>query len=257
MRPADLIDETLEDYRAEIGELARSEEDLLSYALFPQTARVYLGAPSHRPRVRRLRRPRPVHQLAARRRPARAERRPRQGHPRHDRGERGGRGRHRRGRPQDHRAQGGGRAGGRGRSGSGRAAGSGRECGRRRERERLPPGEVEVGRHVLPLAVAAVAVVRRGGRRGRGRADALHPRDDEDDERADGRRRRRRPRRSSWRTARRCSTASRSSPSNPPEAGEQSIQRGAGRSQSQAGASRRGLPPVSDRGHRASPWPNW
>jgi len=42
VRPADLIDETLEDYRAEIGELARSEEDLLSYALFPQTARVYL-----------------------------------------------------------------------------------------------------------------------------------------------------------------------------------------------------------------------
>ena len=42
VRPADLVDETLEDYRAEIGELARSEEDLLSYALFPQTARVYL-----------------------------------------------------------------------------------------------------------------------------------------------------------------------------------------------------------------------
>ncbi len=43
VRPADLIDETLEDYREEIGELARSEEDLLSYAMFPQTARVYLG----------------------------------------------------------------------------------------------------------------------------------------------------------------------------------------------------------------------
>ena len=42
VRPADLVDETLEDYRAEIGELARSEEDLLSYALFPQTARSYL-----------------------------------------------------------------------------------------------------------------------------------------------------------------------------------------------------------------------
>ena len=40
--PADLVDETLEDYRDEIGELARSEEDLLSYALFPQTARAYL-----------------------------------------------------------------------------------------------------------------------------------------------------------------------------------------------------------------------
>jgi oxaloacetate decarboxylase alpha subunit len=43
VRPADLIDETLEDYREEIGELARSEEDLLSYAMFPQTARIYLG----------------------------------------------------------------------------------------------------------------------------------------------------------------------------------------------------------------------
>jgi oxaloacetate decarboxylase alpha subunit len=42
VRPADLVHETLEDYRDEIGELARSEEDLLSYALFPQTARVYL-----------------------------------------------------------------------------------------------------------------------------------------------------------------------------------------------------------------------
>ena len=42
VRPADLVDETLEQYRAEIGELARSEEDLLSYALFPQTARLYL-----------------------------------------------------------------------------------------------------------------------------------------------------------------------------------------------------------------------
>ena len=42
VRPADLVDETLEDYREEIGELARSEEDLLSYALFPQTARLHL-----------------------------------------------------------------------------------------------------------------------------------------------------------------------------------------------------------------------
>jgi oxaloacetate decarboxylase alpha subunit len=43
VRPADLVHETLEDYRAEIGDLARSEEDLLSYALFPQTARNYLA----------------------------------------------------------------------------------------------------------------------------------------------------------------------------------------------------------------------
>ncbi len=42
VRPADLVHETLDDYRDEIGELARSEEDLLSYALFPQTARTYL-----------------------------------------------------------------------------------------------------------------------------------------------------------------------------------------------------------------------
>ncbi len=42
VRPADLVNETLEDYRDEIGDLARSEEDLLSYALFPQTARTYL-----------------------------------------------------------------------------------------------------------------------------------------------------------------------------------------------------------------------
>ena len=42
VRPADLVNETLEDYRDEIGDLARSEEDLLSYALFPQTARAYL-----------------------------------------------------------------------------------------------------------------------------------------------------------------------------------------------------------------------
>jgi acetyl-CoA carboxylase, biotin carboxyl carrier protein len=38
-RPADLIDETIEQYREEIGPLARSEEDVLSYALFPNTAR--------------------------------------------------------------------------------------------------------------------------------------------------------------------------------------------------------------------------
>ena len=42
VRPADLVRETLDDYRDEIGDLARSEEDLLSYALFPQTARAYL-----------------------------------------------------------------------------------------------------------------------------------------------------------------------------------------------------------------------
>ena len=41
VRPADLIDETLEQYREEIGPLARSEEDIISYALFPGVARSY------------------------------------------------------------------------------------------------------------------------------------------------------------------------------------------------------------------------
>jgi oxaloacetate decarboxylase alpha subunit len=41
-RPGDLLTETLADYADEIGELAHSEEDLLSYAIFPQTARAFL-----------------------------------------------------------------------------------------------------------------------------------------------------------------------------------------------------------------------
>jgi len=42
VRPAELVDETLDDFRAEVGDLAHSDEDALSYALFPQTARAYL-----------------------------------------------------------------------------------------------------------------------------------------------------------------------------------------------------------------------
>jgi oxaloacetate decarboxylase (Na+ extruding) subunit alpha len=42
VRPADLVDETFGQYAEELGELARGEEDVLSYALFPQTARAYL-----------------------------------------------------------------------------------------------------------------------------------------------------------------------------------------------------------------------
>ena len=42
VRPADLVEETLDEYREELGDLARSEEDVLSYALFPTTARAYL-----------------------------------------------------------------------------------------------------------------------------------------------------------------------------------------------------------------------
>jgi oxaloacetate decarboxylase alpha subunit len=41
-RPADLIPPALEKARAEIGDLAQSEEDVLSYALFPQVARPFL-----------------------------------------------------------------------------------------------------------------------------------------------------------------------------------------------------------------------
>lgn len=41
-RPADLIKETLDDYAKEIGDLAKNEEDVLMYALFPKPAREYL-----------------------------------------------------------------------------------------------------------------------------------------------------------------------------------------------------------------------
>jgi oxaloacetate decarboxylase alpha subunit len=41
-RPADLLDPGYEKARAEIGDLAQSEEDVLSYALFPQVAREFL-----------------------------------------------------------------------------------------------------------------------------------------------------------------------------------------------------------------------
>lgn len=41
-RPADLIPPGMEQARAEIGDLAQSEEDVLGYALFPQVARPFL-----------------------------------------------------------------------------------------------------------------------------------------------------------------------------------------------------------------------
>jgi pyruvate/oxaloacetate carboxyltransferase len=41
-RPADLIPPGMEEARAEIGDLAESEEDVISYALFPQVARPFL-----------------------------------------------------------------------------------------------------------------------------------------------------------------------------------------------------------------------
>ncbi len=41
-RPADLLEPELEKYKAEAGELAKCEEDVLSYALFPQVASKFL-----------------------------------------------------------------------------------------------------------------------------------------------------------------------------------------------------------------------
>ncbi|RJQ33105.1 MAG: acetyl-CoA carboxylase biotin carboxyl carrier protein [Actinobacteria bacterium] len=41
-RPADLIEETFDDYAKQIGDLARNEEDVLTFALFPEQAREYL-----------------------------------------------------------------------------------------------------------------------------------------------------------------------------------------------------------------------
>ena len=41
-RPADMIPPGMEKARAEIGDLARDEEDVISYALFPQVARPFL-----------------------------------------------------------------------------------------------------------------------------------------------------------------------------------------------------------------------
>jgi len=40
-RPADLLEPELEKYKAELGDIARSEEDVLSYALFPAVAKKY------------------------------------------------------------------------------------------------------------------------------------------------------------------------------------------------------------------------
>jgi len=42
VRPADLIDPELNKLRAEIGELATNEEDVLTYAMFPDVGRKYL-----------------------------------------------------------------------------------------------------------------------------------------------------------------------------------------------------------------------
>jgi len=41
-RPADLLEPEMEKYRKEAGDMARCEEDVLSYALFPQVAEKFL-----------------------------------------------------------------------------------------------------------------------------------------------------------------------------------------------------------------------
>ena len=43
-RPADLLKPELDKYRKELGDLAQSEEDVLSYALFPQVAKKFFEA---------------------------------------------------------------------------------------------------------------------------------------------------------------------------------------------------------------------
>jgi pyruvate/oxaloacetate carboxyltransferase len=51
-RPADLLEPGMDKARQDVGELARDEQDVISYALFPQVARPFLerraaGADEH------------------------------------------------------------------------------------------------------------------------------------------------------------------------------------------------------------------
>jgi len=46
-RPADLIEETVVQFAEEIGDLARNEDDVLTYAMFPATARTFLEKRRH------------------------------------------------------------------------------------------------------------------------------------------------------------------------------------------------------------------
>ena len=46
-RPADLIEETVAQFAEEIGDLARNEDDVLTYAMFPATARTFLEKRRH------------------------------------------------------------------------------------------------------------------------------------------------------------------------------------------------------------------
>jgi oxaloacetate decarboxylase alpha subunit len=47
VRPAELIDESFQQFAKEIGDLAKSDEDVLTYALFPITARSFLEKRRH------------------------------------------------------------------------------------------------------------------------------------------------------------------------------------------------------------------
>jgi oxaloacetate decarboxylase alpha subunit len=47
VRPADLIEPGMEQARKELGDLARDEEDVISYALFPQVAKPFLERRAH------------------------------------------------------------------------------------------------------------------------------------------------------------------------------------------------------------------
>ena len=60
-RPADLIEPELEKYRAEIGDRAKSEEDVLSYALFPLLLQSSLSGATIRIRMKHL--PQKLHRL--------------------------------------------------------------------------------------------------------------------------------------------------------------------------------------------------
>ena len=225
-RPADLIDETLEQYREEIGDSGPQRGGRAQLRPLPQRGPQLLRAPAPRGRGGRLpdRRGGAETEAAAvtvtRHRPgAGAHRRGRGG--RRRRGHRRGR-RRAHHRPQGWRPAAGGGAG-RLAGAAGRAEAAAVPAGVRPQPDRGAARRTALddyhqvrrahGGHVLRVAVADQPGLRRGGpARGRGRR-ALHPRSDEAHERGHLRGQRDRPgrprrgRRGPW------STASRSSPS--------------------------------------------
>jgi pyruvate/oxaloacetate carboxyltransferase len=46
-RPADLLEPAFERVKAEVGDLARNDEDILTYALFPNVAKEFLTKKYH------------------------------------------------------------------------------------------------------------------------------------------------------------------------------------------------------------------